>query len=288
MRALVFGARGQVGRALAETAPAGARLVGLGRAECDVRCRDQVDRAIALTQPDFVFNAAAFTAVDEAETDPASATALNSVAPGIVAAAARTAGARTIHISTDYVFDGQSGRDYVPGDAPNPISVYGRTKMQGEEAVREADPRSLTVRAMWLYSRWGTNFMTSMLRLMRERDRLQVVSDQIGAPTSACSLAAALWTLAGAGATGLLHYRDAGTASWHEFAVTIEEQARLLGILDRSIPIVAVASADYPSAARRPPYSVLDASDAWRIIGGPPPHWRDHVRRTLEALRRHG
>jgi dTDP-4-dehydrorhamnose reductase len=288
VRALIFGAKGQVGRALAETAPAGVHFVALGRAECDIRRRAEVERAIALAKPDLVFNAAAFTAVDQAEADAAAATALNAVAPGIIAAAARAAGARTIHISTDYVFDGQTERPYRPDDPPNPLSVYGRTKIQGEKAVREADPRGLTVRTMWLYSRWGTNFVTTMLRLMREREQLQVVSDQFGAPTSARSLAMALWALAGAGATGLLHYRDAGTASWYEFAAAIQEQACALGILERSIPLAPVAGADYRTVAPRPRYSVLDASDAWRIIGGSPPHWRDNVHRMLEEVCRHG
>jgi dTDP-4-dehydrorhamnose reductase len=287
LKALIFGAGGQVGLALAETAPAGTDIVALGRGQCDIRSREQVERTIALAKPNLVFNAAAFTAVDRAETDVAAAIALNAVAPGIVAEAARAAGARTIHISTDYVFDGMIDRPYRPDDPTNPQSVYGRSKLSGEAAVRRADPDALTVRTMWVYSSQGTNFVTRMLRLMREKEQLQVVSDQIGTPTRARSFTAALWALAGAGATGLLHYRDAGVASWHDFALIIQEQARELGLLERKIPIEPIASADYPTAAPRPSYSVLDAADAWRLTGGPP-DWRDNLRQTLEEIRARG
>jgi len=273
-----------VGRALAETAPEAARVIALGRGECDVRRKELVERAIAEAAPDLVFNAAAFTAVDHAETEIGEATAVNAVAPGHVAEAARAAGARTVHISTDYVFDGTGTRPYRPDDPPNPLGVYGRTKLAGEEAVKKADPAALTVRTSWVYSSAGVNFMTSVLRLLRARERLEIVADQIGTPTRARSLAAALWSLARAGSCGLLHYRDSGSASRHEFAVAIRDQALALGLLDRRIVIEPIGSAAYPTAASRPLYSVLDASEAWRIVGGPPPDWRENLRLTLEEL----
>jgi dTDP-4-dehydrorhamnose reductase len=288
VKALIFGAGGQVGRALLATAPAGTDVVALDRARCDITCRSDVDRAVGEAQPDLVFNAAAFTSVDRAEGDETLAHALNAVAPGFIAGAARAAGARTIHISTDYVFDGESRRPYQPDDRPNPLSVYGRTKLAGERSVRQADPQSLTVRTMWLHSAGSGNFVTNMLGLMRERQQLSVVSDQIGTPTGARSLASALWALAGAGVTGLLHYREEGTASWHDFALAIEEHARMLGLLELPVPIVPIASADYPTAAPRPAFSVLDATEAWRIIGRPPQHWRAGVRRTLEEIGKAG
>lgn len=287
MKALIFGAGGQVGRALVATAPAGAKIVALDRMQCDITCQAAVERAIGEAKPNFVFNAAAFTAVDQAEVDVSATSAINAIAPGLVAGAARAAGARTVHISTDYVFDGRGERPYRPHDPPNPLSVYGRTKLSGEQAVREADPHSLTIRTMWLHSACGANFVTNMLGLMREREQLRVVSDQIGAPTGALSLASALWALAGAGATGLLHYRDEGIASWHDFALSIQEQARMLGLLERSIQIEPVARADYPTAAPRPAFSVLDAAEAWRIVGRPP-HWRENLQRTLEEIATHG
>jgi dTDP-4-dehydrorhamnose reductase len=285
MRAVIFGGGGQVGRALAETAPAEAEVIALRRGECDVCSRQQIDRAMAASVPDLVFNAAAFTSVDDAETAVAQATAVNATAPGYIAEAARAAGARIVHISTDYVFDGTGTRPYRPADPPNPRSVYGRTKLAGEEAVRQADPGALTVRTAWVYSGTGINFVTGMLQRLRARQPLQVVADQVGTPTRAQSLAAALWGLAGAGASGLFHYRDSGTASRHEFALAIQEQARALGLLDGTIPIEPVESAAYPTPALRPTYSVLDASEAWQLIGGPPPDWRDNLGLTLDEIR---
>ena len=284
MRALIFGAGGQVGRALARAAAPGAEIVALGHGQCDVRRRDQVERAIAQARPAIVFNAAAFTAVDRAEAERALAASVNAMAPGLIATAARAAGARTVHISTDYVFDGTARRPCRPGDPANPQSVYGRTKLAGEGAVGEADPDALTVRTSWVYSAHGSNFVTKMLRLMQERERLQVVEDQVGAPTSAPSLAAALWGLAGAGASGLLHYRDAETMSWHGFALAIQEEARDLGLLQTSIPIDPVPGTAYPAPAPRPAYSVLDASEAWAIVGEPQLSLRQSLRATLEEI----
>lgn len=288
MRALIFGAGGQVGRALAETAPAQAEVIALPRSQCDICSKRQVESAIAAVAPDVVFNAAAFTGVDQAESEAAQAAAVNAEAPGHMAEAARAAGARLVHISTDYVFDGNCARPYRPDDPPNPLGVYGRTKLAGEAAVRAADPGALTVRVAWVYSNIGSNFVTGMLGALRARRHVRVVADQIGTPTRAQSLAAALWDLAGAGATGLFHYRDSGTASRHQFVLEIQEQAFALGLLGEKIPVEAVGSADYPTPARRPLYSVLDATDTWRLIGGPPPDWRDNLAVTLEEIGRPG
>lgn len=286
MRAIIFGAGGQVGRALAGTAPAGAEVIALRRAECDVCSRREVERAIAAGAPDLVFNAAAFTSVDEAETAAEQAAAVNATAPAYLAEAARAAGARLVHISTDYVFDGDAERPYRPGDPPNPRSVYGRTKLAGEDSVRRADPRALTVRTAWVYSAGGINFVTRMLEAMRGGKPLQVAADQVGTPTCARSLGKALWGLAGAGATGLLHYCDSGIASRHRFALEIQEQALALGLLDGKVAIEPVETAAYPTPAPRPAYSVLDSSEAWRLLGGPPPDWRDNLGLTLEAIRK--
>lgn len=288
MRALIFGAGGQVGRALAAVAPSCAELVALTRAQCDISCRDQVARAIAEASPDLVFNAAAYTAVDRAETEIEQAVALNADAPGFVAEAARAAGSRAVHISTDYVFDGTATRPYRPEDPTNPQSVYGRTKLAGEQAVTAADPNALIVRTSWVYAAQGTNFVKTMLQLMRERDQLGVVADQIGTPTRAESLATALWMLAVNGAGGILHYRDEGTASWHDFAVAIQEEGQELGLLSRTIAIAPIATSDYPTPAPRPAYSVLDAGEAWRLIGGAPPRWRDNLRDTLREVEKNG
>ena len=288
MRALIFGAGGQVGRAMASTAPVDAEIVALTRAQCDISSRSQVARAIAAAAPDIVFNAAAYTAVDRAESEEAQAEAINALAPGLIAQEARAAGSRIVHISTDYVFDGSATRPYRPEDPVAPQSVYGRTKLAGERAVAAADPEALTVRTSWVYTAHGSNFVNTMLRLMREREQIGVVADQIGAPTHAESLAAALWKLALAGATGVLHYRDAEAASWYDFAVAIQAEAHAIGLLERRIPIAPIATSDYSTPAPRPGYSVLDASEAWRIIGGPPPPWQENLRATLKEVRDYG
>lgn len=288
MKAVIFGAGGQVGTALAETAPLGTKVFRLHRAECDICSPAAVGRAIARAAPDIVFNAAAFNAVDAAETNADEATAVNAVAPGTIAMASRAAGARMVHLSTDYVFDGNTARPYRAGDRPNPLSVYGRTKLAGEEAVLKADPTSLVVRTCWIYSAHGGNFVKTMLRLMREREGLRVVDDQIGTPTGARSLAAALWRLAGTGASGLLHYSDSGAVSRHEFALAIRDEALGLGLLNKATPVEAITTAEYPTPAPRPRFSVLDASEAWQAIGGAPPHWREVLRQTLAEIRAHG
>jgi dTDP-4-dehydrorhamnose reductase len=286
MRVLIFGAGGQVGRALTETAPPAAELITLDRRKCDIRSREQIGLVINSAEPDLVFNAAAFTAVDEAETAVAEAMEVNAAAPANIALAARAAGARTKHLSPDYVFDGRATRPYRPDDPPNPLNVYGRSKLAGEVALRQADPTALTVRTAWVYSSTGSNFVTNVLRMLRERPRLQIVADQIGTPTRAQSVAAALWELADAGASGLLHYSDGGSASRQEYAQAIQDQAYRLGLLDRKIAIEAIDSAAYTTPASRPTYSVLDASHAWQIIGSHPVDWCDNLRLTLAEIGR--
>ena len=288
MKVLVLGAGGQVGRALQAAAPAHAQLTALNRAGCDLLDAGAIGRAVADCAPDLVFNAAAYTAVDRAESEPEIAAAINGKAAGWVAEAARRAGALNVHLSTDFVFDGSGSRPYRPDDAVNPLSIYGRTKLEGERAVAAADPDALIVRTAWVHSAGGANFVDTMLRLMRERDRLGIVADQVGTPTHAASLARALWALADAGATGIHHYTDAGVASWYDFAVAVEEEARALGLLDRPVRVEPIATADYPTPARRPAYSVLDKSASWAAIGGPAPHWRVNLRFMLRELKEIG
>lgn len=288
MKALIFGAGGQLGRALAKTAPPGTTLVALGRALCDVTDAGSVARAIGEAAPDLVLNAAAYNAVDKAEAEPEAARRLNAVAPGTIAAAARAAGARTIHVSTDFVFDGAASRPYRPEDAAAPCSVYGRTKLAGERAVLAADADALVVRTAWLYAPEGANFVNTMLRLMRERTEIGVVADQIGTPTWAPSLAVALWALAGKKARGLMHFTDAGVASWYDFAVAIAEEARGIGLLDRSAMIRPIATADYPAPARRPAFSLLEKTATWNLLGESAPHWRVNLRRNVQELKAHG
>lgn len=284
MRALILGAGGQVGRALAAASPEGAETVALGRADCDVCDEAAVRTAVRAVRPDVLFNAAAYTAVDKAESEPEAAHRLNALAPGLIAAAAREAGARTVHISTDFVFGGPGEGPRRPEDPARPEGVYARTKLEGEDAVRAAESDALIVRTAWVYSPRGTNFVNTMLRLMAERDELRIVADQIGTPTWAPSLAAALWRLAELRASGIHHYTDAGVASWYDFAAAIAEEAREMGLLEAPARIVPTATADYPTPAKRPSFSVVDKSATWALLGAPAPHWRVNLRADLREL----
>lgn len=207
MKVLIVGAKGQLGRGLSRTAPAAAHIVSHDIDTLDITDAAAIAAVMRAEQPEIVFNAAAYTAVDKAESEADAAYAVNATAVGYLADAARAVDARFVHVSTDFVFDGRSGVPYKP-DAPTaPLGVYGRTKLEGEEA---AGGDALIVRTAWVYAPTGGNFVRTMLRLMGERPEVRVVSDQIGTPTYAPGLAAALWTLAAKGATGTHHYTDAG------------------------------------------------------------------------------
>jgi dTDP-4-dehydrorhamnose reductase len=236
--------------------------------------------------PTVIINAAAYTAVDKAESEAELATAVNVEGPRNIASAARHVGSRLIHISTDFVFDGTASTPYKADAETNPLSVYGRTKRDGEKAVLEAMPgRSAVVRTAWLYSKTGGNFVKTMLRLMNERDELSVVADQRGTPTWANSLATAVWAFACAPELcGIFHWTDGGETSWHEFALAIQDEALSLGLLDKSIPIHAVATEDYPSAATRPRYSVLDCSTTVAALDLHPVPWRANLRHMLKGM----
>lgn len=281
MRALIFGARGQLGRALIRTCPPSAEIVAIERSQGSIDDPARVEAIAREHLPTVIFNAAAYTAVDRAEADPEAAKRLNAQAPGIIATMARQIGAKLVHVSTDFVFDGLSGTPRRPDDPVAPSSVYGLTKLAGERAVSTALPTALIVRTAWLYAPGGANFVATMLRAMAERGEVRVVADQIGTPTSAASLAAVLWRLVGAGASGVYHVTDSGVASWYDFAVAIEEEAHALGLLARRARVVPIATSDYPTPARRPAYSVLDKSATWALLGEPAPHWRVCLRHAL-------
>ena len=287
MKALIFGAAGQVGRALAFAAPAEAEVTALGRLECDITDREAVREAVAAVRPDLVFNAAAYTAVDRAEAEPERAALLNADAAGWITEAARAEGARTLYVSTDFVFDGLAGRPYLADDEPHPLSVYGRTKLDGERAVLAADPKALVVRTAWVYSAHGANFVRTMLRLLGERDRLTIVADQIGTPTAAASLGRALWALVKADAFHIHHFTDAGVASWYDFAIAVQEEALAAGLADRTAEIVPIRTQDYPTPARRPAFSVLDKTATWAAIGVPA-HWRVPLRACIQEIKERG
>lgn len=285
MKVLIAGARGQLGHALSATAPADAEIVGHGSDTLDITDAADVEEVINAVKPDLILNAAAYTAVDKAERDEAAAHAVNATAVGLLADAARRVGAGFVHVSTDFVFDGLSGVPYAPDAKPNPLGVYGRTKLAGEYA---AGHDALIVRTAWVYAPTGGNFVRTMLRLMAQHPQVRVVADQIGTPTYAPGLAAALWIMADKRVTGLHHYTDAGAASWYDFAVAVQEEALAAGLLDKAVPIIPITTADYPTPAKRPHYSVLDKSTTFAALGGPTPHWRNNLRIMIGEIKHNG
>ena len=285
MRALVLGAAGQVGRALAASAPPSHECVLLGRAELDICQPKQVLERVREARCDWVVNAAAYTAVDAAEDDAVAAQAVNADAVAGIAAAAQANDARLLQLSTDFVFDGAQGRAYEPDSTVRPLSVYGRTKLEGERHALGM-PGGYVLRTSWVYASTGRNFVTTMLRLMREREQVSVVSDQIGCPTWATGLARTVWVILGASPRQrLLHWCDAGVASWYDFAVAIQEEALQRGLLVRKIPIRPIASSEYPTRATRPAFSVLDCRSTAQALGIGAAHWRAQLRIMLDELR---
>lgn len=281
MRVLLTGAGGQLGRALRLAAPATAVLRPLGHAELDVADADAIERVFREFAPEAVINAAAFTRVDAAEETPEAAARANAQGPERLASACARHGAWLTHVSTDYVFDGRQGHPYGRDAQPNPLSVYGRTKLEGERAVlRALADRSIVVRASWLYSATG-GFLGRMLALMRSRAELSVVSDQLSAPTAASGLATVLWTLTSRRVPGLWHWCDSGCASWYDFAVAIAEEAVRQGLLPTAPAIIAIGTAEYPTPAARPAYSLLDKRPTEQLLGMRAPHWRTALRETL-------
>lgn len=272
---VITGANGQLGRALQLLAPAGLQVTSLTRQELDIGDRDQVLDRVRTLAPDCIINAAAYTGVDAAEADAATAKRINADAPAWLAEAAREAGAAIWHVSTDFVFDGQSVRPYRPDDETNPLGVYGRSKLEGELRLRETHPDGAhVVRTAWVYAADGKNFVRSMLRLLRERDELGVVDDQIGTPTCAQGLAEAIWRLSsGDHLAQTWHWTDAGVASWYDFADAIRELAAERWPQHDWGQVRPIRTSDYPTPAARPAIAVLDKQSTWEVVGRAP-HWR--------------
>ena len=284
-----FHARTRRDCTLQATAPAGWRVAAYGSKALDIGDAAATHLVFERERPDLVFNSAAYTSVDAAESEPERPEAVNVRGAANMAKAALEIGARVIHISTDFVFDGRQGRPYRPDDPTNPLGVYGRTKLEGErEVARISGHAALIVRTAWVYSAHRRNFVLTMLRLLRARELVRVVCDQIGTPTSARSLADALWAMADKPEMrGVHHWTDAGVASWYDFAVAIQEESLHAGLLESAIPILPINTSDYPTAAARPAYSVLDKTATWAALGRPAHHWRVNLRHVIESLR-HG
>jgi dTDP-4-dehydrorhamnose reductase len=287
MRVLVLGAGGQLGRLVVAQAPYNTKVSSYASAVCDISDRKQLQQVIAKTGPELIINCAAWTKVDLAESERDKAFAVNETGVRNLVQLTRD-DVRILHVSTDFVFDGSASTPYLPTASPNPTSVYGASKLAGEQILlQQAATRSAIVRTAWLYAAEGQNFLNTMLRLLRTRDALRVVSDQRGTPTAAHGLARALWRLAEQPAlTGVYHWTDAGEATWYEFACEIQAQALARGLLERTIPIQPIATSEYPTPAKRPAYSVLDKSASWQALELAAAPWQAMLGEVLDQLKR--
>ncbi|WP_193164005.1 dTDP-4-dehydrorhamnose reductase [Microbulbifer hainanensis] len=295
-RALVFGKNGQLAQELVRTLPAGWSVAAMGREEVDLLDPASVADAIGSVCPNLVINAAAYTAVDKAESEEAEAFALNQKSVEYIAGYLKDhSGCPLIHLSTDFVFDGKQSHPYSASDPTNPLNVYGASKLAGERAIMDVGlPNSLIIRTSWVYSCFGQNFVKTMLRLMADpaRHELSVIYDQIGTPTWARSLAEAVWT-AGLSlvngqedsAPAIFHWSDAGVASWYDFAIAIQELAYEREILKRKIPVKPIPHTDYPLPAARPAFSVMDKSAFERTFDFHTKHWRAQLAAMLDELK---
>ena len=286
-RVLILGAQGQLGIALQKAFEGAGDVVALGREWCDLANPESIRKAVAEVNPVMVLNAAAYTAVDRAESEPELAMQVNGEAPGVLAEEARRIGALLVHYSTDYVFDGSKKVPWIEDDPVNPLNEYGRTKLVGEQKIAEAGGQHLIFRTSWVYSPHGNNFLRTMLRLGREREQLRVVNDQIGAPTTASALAQATRAVIDAGiqdvGTGIYHMTCAGQTSWYGFAEEIFRRARAPE--NKSWPVVTgIPDTEYPTPAKRPKNSVLSNEKLKSRFGVSLPRWEDALGATLREM----
>jgi dTDP-4-dehydrorhamnose reductase len=302
VKVLLTGAAGQLGQALRQQAPAGIDLIatsrggGEGLVALDLADAEACRAAVLELKPDWVLNGGAYTAVDKAESEPELALAVNGGAPRAFAEALLQTGGRLLQVSTDFVFNGQQGSPYRPEQARDPLGAYGRTKAAGEEAVEAVlggSGRGVILRTSWVMGPVGKNFALTMLRLHRERgasgQALGVVEDQVGCPTSTHTLAAACWRVIAAtdttaGLPAVLHWSDAGAASWYDVAVAVGELGQELGLLQQPAPVNPLTTAEYPLPAQRPSYSLLDCSSSRKALQLAPTPWRQALRQLLEAV----
>lgn len=291
MKILLFGKNGQVGRELRQTLPPLGELVAMGRQEADLTDLSAPRRILLEQAPEIIVNAAAYTAVDQAESEPAAACLINAEAVAVMAGYAAGRKVLLVHYSTDYVFDGRKSAPYLEDDPTNPLSVYGRSKLAGEEAIRQRGCQALVFRTSWVFSPHGKNFVKTVLRLAGEREALKIVADQHGAPTSAELIAeltakAIAAYRAGKLNPGLYHLAPAGESTWHGLAVRIVEQALAGGAVLKLNPaaIEAISTSEYPLPARRPLNSRLDTTRLAKGLGITMPDWRLHLDRTVAGL----
>lgn len=300
MKVLITGKNGQLGSELQNSCPADIEVEFFDSQSLDITDIAKVNEVLIAFSPDVVINTAAYTAVDKAESDQAAAYAVNETGAANLANVCKAINAKLIHISTDFVFDGTKTTPYIASDTTNPLGVYGASKLAGEQAVnRILGSQATIVRTAWVYSQFGNNFVKTMLRLMAEKTELGIVGDQVGTPTWAAGLANMLWALIvntssfnssqvvtnnEQNKATILHWTDAGVASWYDFAVAIQELAIDKGLLTKAIPIKPIPAASYPTPATRPAFSVIDKSEAELASGVTTIHWRKQLNTMLEQL----
>ncbi|MHA4965209.1 MULTISPECIES: dTDP-4-dehydrorhamnose reductase [unclassified Pseudomonas] len=285
MKILICGQHGQVSRELQQRLQGLGELIVLGRDQLDLANAEQIRQQVRAHRPSLIINAAAHTAVDQAESEPDAAFAINAIAPGILAEEAKALGIPLIHYSTDYVFDGSKPAPYTEADTPNPLGVYGQSKLAGEQAIAAVGGQYLVLRTSWVYSNHGKNFLLTMQRLLQEKPQMRIVADQIGAPTWAGSIANSTlalierWQAGTAGEWGVYHLTAQGETSWFGFAEAIGEHLRKQG--KACAELEAIPSSAYPTPAQRPLNSRLDCSrlqQQWHVSQ---PQWQDALRECL-------
>ena len=290
VKALIIGKHGQLARSLVDTAPRYIELLSLARSDINLLDLSDIEKVIEKViekfKPDVVINASGYTDVEGAESDAISAFSINETGVENIATVTSKTNIRLIHISSDFVFDGTSKQPYTTNDTPNPLSVYGASKLAGERALTRLQPNnSSIVRTSWLYSPYGNNFVKTMLTLMAHKESLNVVSDQIGRPTHAKGLAHFIWQLTILEKLApIYHWCDLGTTSWYEFAIEIQNIGLNLGLLTRKIPITSIPSVDYPSNVERPKYSALDTSNSLSILAAK--DWREELTCCMQKVRK--
>ena len=279
-KVVIIGRNGQVAWELQQEAPCGVELLVLGSQDIDILDKEALNKTVSAFAPDCIINASAYTAVDKAESDVEAAYAINETAVKNLAQVAKSLNCRLIHISTDFVFDGEKNTAYEVTDTPNPTGVYGSSKLAGEKAVESIYPdNSAVVRTSWVYSSHGNNFVKTMLKLMSEKEDLSVVADQIGCPTYAKGLAQFLWELVRVvSIEPIYHWSDLGVASWYDFAVAIQKLGLKNGLLTKKVPVSPIKTSQYPTPAKRPKFSVL----AVRHCTTHSYHWTENLANMLE------
>lgn len=284
MKVAIIGITGQLGFELQKKAPAGIELLLLGRDQLDMGEVTQERLASVLNGADAIVNASAYTAVDKAESEPELAYQINADAIKTLAIYTAESGLPFIHVSTDFVFNGDSITPYPPRSAKDPQSVYGASKAKGEDYLQQYNPKATCIRTSWVYSTHGNNFVKTMLKLMNDRDSLGIVADQMGSPTYARDLAGFIWHCLANPVAGILHYSNEGLCSWYDFAAAIYLLGKQKGLITTDCCLSPIATEDYPTPAKRPVYSLLDKRETKVKTQVTMPHWLDSLNNMMDRL----